>query len=87
MDIGRNADGDYIIDGRLYTEGTDGRYHFLPLSMDEARMGRPNGYEESYSGKELKQMLAEQTKQENEADKSTDELITDSMTAVFLDRY
>ena len=36
-EIGKNADGDYIIDGRLYTKHNDNTYHLLPISMDEAK--------------------------------------------------
>lgn len=37
MNIGKNADGDYIINGRLYTQKSDGNYHLVPISMDEAK--------------------------------------------------
>ncbi len=50
MDISKNADGDYIINGRLYTEQTDGTYKLVPVSMDEAKTCT---YPLSYTKEEL----------------------------------
>lgn len=53
MDISKNADGDYIINSRLYTEQTDGTYKLMPISMDEAR--QPD-YPLSYTKEEIELM-------------------------------
>ena len=55
-DIGKNIDGDYIINGRLYTERDDGNYHLIPISMDEARQ-RPENIKSSYTKDEIIMMV------------------------------